>query len=281
MQHEPQELQDKPKLRQPRVLHFLPQQIAILNGCYTKSYLTSNNSSITKQIATILNANTANTFPCYSSSPIIHSRKFLRFSLNSYRITTRGGFIQEKEDDEEEIGSFDDAVSLFNKRDYYKCHDVLEGLWNNSQEPTRTLVHGILQCAVGFHHLFNQNHKGAMMELGEGLCKLRKMNFDTGPFHQFEKEISAVLEFIYHTQLEKAACTEEFCETMDQSERSYQLLGGYAAGERLYYLELDKNWNAYIVFSPEKYRGLLGEPPMIKIPILEASLKHIMELEYT
>ena len=24
------------------------------------------------------------------------------------------------------------------------------------QEPTKTLIHGILQCAVGFHHLFNQ-----------------------------------------------------------------------------------------------------------------------------
>ena len=46
------------------------------------------------------------------------------------------------------------------------------------------------------------------MELGEGLCKLRKMNFDdhTGPFHQFEQQISAVLDFIYHTQLELAAC---------------------------------------------------------------------------
>lgn len=45
-----------------------------------------------------------------------------------------------------------------------------------------------------------------MMELGEGLCKLRKMNFESGPFLQFEQEISAVLEFIYQTQLELAAC---------------------------------------------------------------------------
>ena len=35
------------------------------------------------------------------------------------------------------------------------------------------------------------------MELGEGLCKLRKMNFESGPFHQFEQEIFAVLDFIY------------------------------------------------------------------------------------
>lgn len=51
-----------------------------------------------------------------------------------------------------------------------------------------------------------QNHNGAMMELGEGLCKLRKMNFGSGPFYQFEQEISAALDFIYQTQIELAAC---------------------------------------------------------------------------
>ena len=50
----------------------------------------------------------------------------------------------------------DEAVMLFNDREYYKCHDYLEALWNMAQEPTKTLIHGILQCAVGFHHLFNQ-----------------------------------------------------------------------------------------------------------------------------
>jgi len=44
------------------------------------------------------------------------------------------------------------------------------------------------------------------MELGEGLCKLRKMDFPNGPFLKFEKDISAVLEFIYQTQIELAAC---------------------------------------------------------------------------
>lgn len=44
------------------------------------------------------------------------------------------------------------------------------------------------------------------MELGEGLCKLRKMNFKSGPFYQFEQEISAALDFIYQTQIELAAC---------------------------------------------------------------------------
>lgn len=45
-----------------------------------------------------------------------------------------------------------------------------------------------------------------MMELGEGVCKLRKMNFKSGPFYEFEQEISAALDFIYQTQIELAAC---------------------------------------------------------------------------
>ena len=57
-----------------------------------------------------------------------------------------------------------------------------------------------------FNESLMQNHRGAMMELGEGLCKLRKMNFESGPFHDFEQDISAVLNFIYNTQIELAAC---------------------------------------------------------------------------
>lgn len=56
-----------------------------------------------------------------------------------------------------------------------------------------------------------------MMELGEGVCKLRKMNFLDGPFLQFEQEISAVLEFLYQTQLELAACEFLLSELVDSS----------------------------------------------------------------
>lgn len=52
--------------------------------------------------------------------------------------------------------NFDCAVSHFNSRDFYRCHDFLEHLWYGAEEPRRTVIHGLLQCAVGFHHLFNQ-----------------------------------------------------------------------------------------------------------------------------
>ncbi|KAH1069598.1 hypothetical protein GLYMA_03G119000v4 [Glycine max] len=68
-------------------------------------------------------------------------------------------FIEEEDDDDDNKGenqNFDEAVALFNGGEYYKCHDYLEALWLNAEEPTRTLIHGILQCALDFHHLFNQ-----------------------------------------------------------------------------------------------------------------------------
>lgn len=46
-----------------------------------------------------------------------------------------------------------------------------------------------------------------MVELGEGLTKLRRIQLGCGPLHDFEQEASAVLEFVYNTQLEHAACT--------------------------------------------------------------------------
>ncbi|XP_077226404.1 uncharacterized protein LOC143863524 isoform X2 [Tasmannia lanceolata] len=214
-------------------------------------------------------------FPISSTFPF-RSQNFVNSNQTSFRFLLRyrnsSDYFFEESSDED--CRFDRAVSLFNSRDFYKCHDFLEALWNRAEEPRRTLIHGILQCAVGLHHLFNQNHRGAMMELGEGVCKIRKMNFTAGPFHQFEQEISAALDFIYQTQLELAACTEDFCLQMDGSERSYQLLGSFAAGQHLYSLESGMDDVLYIVFSPEGLYSL-DKPPRVKIPTLNATEEHL------
>ncbi|KAG6484683.1 hypothetical protein ZIOFF_053205 [Zingiber officinale] len=124
-----------------------------------------------------------------------------------------------------------------------------------------------------------QNHRGAMMELGEGLCKLRKMDLENGPFFQFEEEVSATLEFLYQTQKELAACTSEICLPMDGSEISYQLLGSFAAGQQLYKLSLDQEGAAYITFSfvPEQSSY---EPLKVKVPTLHATEDHLRAFEH-
>lgn len=60
------------------------------------------------------------------------------------------------ESSESEEATFDLAVKFFNRGEFYRCHDVVEEMWYSADEPVRTLLHGVLQCAVGFHHLLNQ-----------------------------------------------------------------------------------------------------------------------------
>jgi predicted metal-dependent hydrolase len=70
------------------------------------------------------------------------------------------------------------GIEQFNQREFYACHDTLEAIWMEAGEPERTLYQGILQIAVAFYHLSNQNGRGAMILLGEGINRLRKYTPD-------------------------------------------------------------------------------------------------------
>jgi hypothetical protein len=64
------------------------------------------------------------------------------------------------------------AVQEFQQGEFYGCHDTLEALWIEAQEPDKTFFQGILQLAVGCYHLGNQNWRGAVILLGEGINRL-------------------------------------------------------------------------------------------------------------
>lgn len=175
-----------------------------------------------------------------------------------------------------------EGIGLFNAGQYYRCHDVMEDLWNRSREPERTIVQGILQCSVGMYHLLNQNHNGAMMELGEGLNKLRRFGTQGSPLSDFEQGVSEVLEFLYNTQREHAACSGDFCVQLDGSDESYRLLGDFGAGEALYAIHIDGNSDVYLQFCPSKSQpvstppsGLLEAPPVrVRVPVLRLPGSH-------
>ncbi len=61
-----------------------------------------------------------------------------------------------------------DGVRLFNARDYFACHEVLETAWNAEREPIRVLYKGILQVGVGCYHLLRGNYRGAVIKLASG-----------------------------------------------------------------------------------------------------------------
>lgn len=66
---------------------------------------------------------------------------------------------------------------------------------------------------------------------------------------------------------------------MDRSERSYQLLGEYASGKRVYDLELCSDASVYIVFCPQGSNGS-SEAPRVKLPKLKATMEHLVAFEY-
>lgn len=72
------------------------------------------------------------------------------------------------------------GIEQFNQQEFYACHDTLEALWMEATEPERTFYQGILQIAVGFYHLGNQNQRGAIILLGEGMNRLRRCPPDFG-----------------------------------------------------------------------------------------------------
>jgi uncharacterized protein len=69
---------------------------------------------------------------------------------------------------------FDKAIRAFNLQEYYLCHDCLEELWHEADLSDRNFYQGILQIAVGLHHLQNYNWQGTAILLGEGIGRLRR-----------------------------------------------------------------------------------------------------------
>ena len=64
------------------------------------------------------------------------------------------------------------GIEQFNSQDFYACHDTLEALWMEAGEPEKRFYQGILQIAVALYHLSNQNWRGAVILLGEGINRL-------------------------------------------------------------------------------------------------------------
>ncbi len=64
------------------------------------------------------------------------------------------------------------GIEQFNSQDFYACHDTLEALWMEAGEPEKKFYQGILQIAVALYHLSNQNWRGAVILLGEGINRI-------------------------------------------------------------------------------------------------------------
>ena len=73
---------------------------------------------------------------------------------------------------EPEPATFQDAVRLFNEREYFACHDVFEELWGETLGEDRDFLQGLLHAAVSLFHLSEGNPVGARKMHASSLCYL-------------------------------------------------------------------------------------------------------------
>ena len=64
------------------------------------------------------------------------------------------------------------AADLFDARLFFEVHELLEPCWIRADGAPREALQGLIQIAVGFQHLVNDNIDGARMLLEEGSAKV-------------------------------------------------------------------------------------------------------------
>ena len=64
------------------------------------------------------------------------------------------------------------GIALFNRGDYFECHEVWEEAWTPERGPRRLFLQALIHVAVGFYHQRRGNPVGAVRQLRKGLRKL-------------------------------------------------------------------------------------------------------------
>jgi uncharacterized protein len=84
------------------------------------------------------------------------------------------GAIPEPELSDEERRQVAEGMAQFDQGLFFECHDTLEDVWTGIRGPSRDFFQGLIQVAVGFYHLGNDNRGGAATMLRRGLGRLAK-----------------------------------------------------------------------------------------------------------
>lgn len=71
------------------------------------------------------------------------------------------------------------GFALFNRGEFYACHERLEDAWREEPGRVRYLYQGVLQVGVGFYHLRRGNLPGARSLVRKGLSRLREFEPET------------------------------------------------------------------------------------------------------
>jgi predicted metal-dependent hydrolase len=83
------------------------------------------------------------------------------------------------------------AATLWQAGLYFEVHELLEPLWTAAQGVTREALQGVIQVAVGWQHLANDNVAGARSLLVEGAARLHGRRLGGRDFDAFARATAA------------------------------------------------------------------------------------------
>ena len=89
--------------------------------------------------------------------------------------------------------SFERGLALFDQQEFFDAHEVLEDLWREGDAghahgaTDKRFLQGLIQVAVGFHHLSTGNLIGARSLLARGAAK-----FHDAPAHHRGIDVAAL-----------------------------------------------------------------------------------------
>src|ERR1043166_5638313 len=65
-----------------------------------------------------------------------------------------------------------EGINFFNAGRYFEAHESWEDLWRITEGPLRLFYQGLIQAAVGLHHLSRGNLNGARAQITKSVAKL-------------------------------------------------------------------------------------------------------------
>src|SRR5215831_15835220 len=65
-----------------------------------------------------------------------------------------------------------EGIFFFNSGRYFEAHEAWEDLWRATRGPLRLFYQGLIQAAVGMHHLQHVNVNGGRAQLTKSVSKL-------------------------------------------------------------------------------------------------------------
>jgi predicted metal-dependent hydrolase len=98
-----------------------------------------------------------------------------------------------------QVDLLDRGIHLFNSRQYFECHEVLEEAWTPERGPRRLFLQSLIHVAVGLYHAECGNPVGACRQLRKALRKLGGYlpeceGIDTGRLHRDASAALAAIE---------------------------------------------------------------------------------------